>query len=480
MYDLIVIGSGLSSTFFLKKLNVNQNEKVCIINYKINKNSFRVKNDSIFIKNLPPRFNKENTFVIHEYFNKNNIKVENNCSLIGILDQGGVSNYWGYSCEFPNLNRTSFLGEGNKLDLSNSFKEIYNEYKFEGEVDIEGLKFNEKKIEPFFSRMLNIKNEKIQFFKNCSAINSHKCTKLNGNCWLECKTNATLNSNNLETVFSEFNQLNLYVEKIQKNKNFYEIFCKDSQRNDIKIMSKKIVLACGTIATTKIVSEMLNYNKSIKIYHNPMLFGCFVAKQNVIDQTNHWLSQIASKLSINNVVSKTNFRISNNLIEKKISEDFGILFNNYFTKKIFNFLKKKLIFVNLYLDSSLSNLYFKKNEFNNLIFSDRNKTKEIKKILRFHFNFLYKVLLKNKLIYPVKFYQIPGMGHDNHFTGTLPINGPIKELSVNENCELFNFKDFYIVDGSVIPSNDAHFPTGIMIANALRIGKKFEHTKSQN
>jgi choline dehydrogenase-like flavoprotein len=37
-------------------------------------------------------------------------------------------------------------------------------------------------------------------------------------------------------------------------------------------------------------------------------------------------------------------------------------------------------------------------------------------------------------------------------------------------CELNNFKNLYIIDGSVIPDNISFFPTGIIIANAHRVG----------
>ena len=84
-----------------------------------------------------------------------------------------------------------------------------------------------------------------------------------------------------------------------------------------------------------------------------------------------------------------------------------------------------------------------------------------------------KILKKNKLIYPFNFSIIPPFGNDSHFTGTIPINGKDKYLSLNENCELKGFKNLYIIDGSALPINSSKFPTALIISNAYRIGKNF-------
>ena len=56
------------------------------------------------------------------------------------------------------------------------------------------------------------------------------------------------------------------------------------------------------------------------------------------------------------------------------------------------------------------------------------------------------------------------MGHDNHYTGTIPINSKNKKLTLTENCELKNHKNLFIVDGSAIPKNMSKFPTGLIIS----------------
>ena len=83
--------------------------------------------------------------------------------------------------------------------------------------------------------------------------------------------------------------------------------------------------------------------------------------------------------------------------------------------------------------------------------------------------------MKSKnLVFPLKVYSLPPWGNDNHFTGTIPINGTNKQLSLKENCELKGFKNLFIIDGSSIPTTTLKFPTALIISNAYRIGKEFK------
>ena len=69
---------------------------------------------------------------------------------------------------------------------------------------------------------------------------------------------------------------------------------------------------------------------------------------------------------------------------------------------------------------------------------------------------------------------MPIIGNDNHYTGTIPINGNNKKLSLNTNCELKSLKNIYIIDGSAIPKNKSKFPTALIMSNAHRIGLNFK------
>ena len=75
------------------------------------------------------------------------------------------------------------------------------------------------------------------------------------------------------------------------------------------------------------------------------------------------------------------------------------------------------------------------------------------------------------MIYPIYKQFFPGYGADYHYMGTIPITNNNSDLSVNEDCELKNFKNFFIADGSVINFRSNTSPMGVIFSNAYRIGE---------
>ena len=66
MYDIVIIGSGLSSSAFLKGFDVT-NKKIGLIspsNLKIQNKNISTKLYNYLNKNLPPRFNKKILIVV--------------------------------------------------------------------------------------------------------------------------------------------------------------------------------------------------------------------------------------------------------------------------------------------------------------------------------------------------------------------------------------------------------------------------------
>lgn len=280
--------------------------------------------------------------------------------------------------------------------------------------------------------------------------------------------------NNLnKDKLNKLKNLNYFVEKIEKKNSCYKVLCKDHHEKTIVIKTKKLVLAAGTIASTKLVMQMSNYKNKINILHNPMIFGAFLAKKNLHITKNLEPSPLAAKIKTpkSNFSSIANFRSSNIIIKKKIFKKFFFM-KNFISKKIFSLFEKKILFINLYLDNKFSNLQIKieKNGMTK-ISTKKSNLHTIKNELKVNLNTLYKNLRDNNLIYPLKYSYVPNLGTDNHFIGTLPISQKNKKLTLNENCELRGYKNLYIVDGSSIPKSEIKFPTGLIIANAYRIGK---------
>jgi len=471
MYDILIIGSGLSSSAFLRGFG-NKNKKIGLIspsNFKMQNQDLPTNLYKYLYKNLPPRFIKNNINGYANYFLKNKIKVENNISIFGDLSHGGVSKYWGGSCEFPNEKQINFLNNKNKKKLINSYVEIFKENNFYGDLNFSNNKF--KKKQKFINKGLNQlfrnlvlkkKSKIVKFFNNINAKNSKT-----GNLYLPL---------NLKKLPKNVKKLNFFVTEIRKKNNFYSVLCEnDKGIGTIEIFTKKLVLGSGTVSTTKLICKMLKIRKSIKINHNPMLFGIFILKKKIKIEK-FAPSRLAAKVFDNKskLISLTNFRTSNLIIKSKIFDNFTIM-KNFFSRACYNILEKNLLFYNLYLDSNFGNLNMQLQNNNEIkIFYKTQKITKIKKKLYSEAKIIYDFLKSKNLILPFKLKFLPPWGNDNHYTGTIPINGSHNKLSLKQNCELKGHKNLFIIDGSSIPNTSVKFPTALIISNAFRIGKDFK------
>ena len=177
-------------------------------------------------------------------------------------------------------------------------------------------------------------------------------------------------------------------------------------------------------------------------------------------------SQVHLKPKRGTELFTADFRPGNKLIIDSITKFKKYLF---ILKPIFNFFRFNMIFSNTLLNSKFSNIYLKlaKDNSLNIYSKDRN----IKKVFEQTSNLVYKYLREKKKILPIKINYFPGYGADFHYFGTIQIGGKNK-LSVNENCQLYNNKNIYIIDGSVFNFNRNKYPLGLILANAKRIAKQ--------
>ena len=63
-------------------------------------------------------------------------------------------------------------------------------------------------------------------------------------------------------------------------------------------ITKKLVLGCGTLVTTKLVMDYLKINKELKINHHPRLFSLYFSKKKWINKMNFQPSHFHLKLKI--------------------------------------------------------------------------------------------------------------------------------------------------------------------------------------
>lgn len=349
--DHLVVGSGLSGLIFAKEY-LKKKRKVNIISGNVNIENYKNKTNFKFKNILPPQFKKKIDF-IKNYFFLNQIKFdEKKCNILGTLEFGGISNYWGLQIDKNIDNEIQNLSLKTQKEIKNSFVDLLKENNLMG--NYETYK-NNYILSDFFEKFLDNK-KKENFFQvdkpilaisnkysnsYLSKINNNKITKLIPNNLKKKISN--------RIVFYDF-----AVKFLRKKGNLIYVYCNDGKKTRV-LITKKIILACGTIATTKLILDYLNVKKAILIKHHSRLTTMYVSKKKLISS----LKFTPGIIQIRNLKYKftSDLRPSNNQIINNALKAYPFL---NLLKPIFLMFKNNLLFSNTLLSSKYSNLFIKK------------------------------------------------------------------------------------------------------------------------
>ena len=457
--DLVVIGTGLSGLNFIDTY-LEKNKNVNVISPNINK-LIKKKNNS---RVLPSQMaGKE--ILVENYFLSNKIEPINSCKVIGALNAGGLSDFWGLQLDsYLNKDQNNLKKKTFEL-IENSFLNFLNKYNLIGIFYKKNkiLYNNDYKIPSFLDKLIKIKDSNFECRKPILAFNKDK---LKNECQhdLEEKNDKITAKNFLKKINKKkiiFH--NYYVDQIHAKKKNIEIICKNENKV-AKFIAKKVVFATGTIVTTKIIMDFLNIRNEVKIKHHPRLFSMFISKKSIKSELKFTpsLMQIINKSKKDRYVA--DLRPGNKHITDSIIEAFPFMRPFKF---LINFLRSRLLFSNILLDPSYSDIYMKKKKNK---FELYNKSKNLLKNLKKRNKKIFNFLISNKIILPFFKTFYPGSGADYHYFGSIPFGSNAK-LCVNNNCQLKSRKNIYIIDGSVFDFKTNKYPLGLIIANARRMGK---------
>jgi hypothetical protein len=458
--DILVVGSGLSGMTFAEEY-LKKNKKINIISptIKFNKKNC-LHNTFIEKKTLPPQWKKKSDNILN-YFKYNNLTFnKKNCNILGALEFGGISNYWGLQIDKNISQDLDKFKKTTQRKIKDCFKELIEEKKLIGSFEDYN---NDYKLNNFYESLINrnYSNQNHFFEKNLIGLSNKSDTSVeiekNKKKLVKLNPNFILKKLKKKIIFHNF-----VVNKIENKKNFSIIYCKYGNKTKV-FKTKKLVLACGTIVTTKLIIDLLNINKEVPIKHHSRLISAYIFKKKIkslLDFT-PGLIEIKQKKAHNYIAD---IRPANKTIIQMISSFYLALKG---INKFLYYFKDYIIFSNILLNSRYSNLYIKKIKNNFLIFSKKRKTlKVLKNTQKKIFNFLRF----NNLVWPLYKNSYSGSGADYHYFGTIIINKKNK-LSVNENCQLKNNNSIYIIDGSVFDFKYNFYPLGLIMANAKRIAK---------
>lgn len=458
IYDILLAGSGLSSLTFAEEYT-KTNKRIDIISGNLNNKDLTNNYKFDFNNILPPQF--KNKFIAlkkYFYFNKLNFD-KKNCNIFGTMEFGGISNYWGMQVD-RNIS----------YDLGNLTKKTQNIIKKNFLSLIENKKFmgnyltykSNYKLDKSYEEVIDTNKLDKTFLieKPILAISNKKKKIMFSD--LKEKSILKLTPHNLKFKLGKKITIHNYlIEKIEKKGKLINLHCINDKNKKI-FTTKKLVLGCGTLATTKLILDFLNIHREIAIKHHPRLVTMYFAKKKLLSNLNFTPGVMQIRHKTNNYLA--DLRPSNKWIIDRSIEIFSFLKP---LKSFFYKFKNNLIFSNLLLNSSFSNLYIKKNKELYYIYSKKTDTlNKLKKSQKRIFD-----LLKSKnIILPFYKNYFSGFGSDYHYFGTMPVNSK-SAISINENCQLKKEKSIYIIDGSIFNFKKNFFPMGIIMANSKRIAK---------
>ncbi len=474
-FNLVVIGSGLSGLSFIDSY-LEKNKKINVISPEFKKFQNKSKSENSHLyndKNLPPQMkNSENN--IRDYFLMNNFSVSKNSNIMGTLEFGGLSNYWGLQIDQNILSDTKCLSKKNNIKLQKSFIEIAKKAKFIGEFSTKNEKFeNDFKVDNSFGNLLKMKNiDGFKITKPMLAISGKKLKK-------EKKVNLNLIKERINKITAKnyYNKFikkknihfhNYAVKKIFIEKKKIALVCENKSKKKI-FYAKKVVFACGTLVTTKLVMDFLKIKKEVKIKEHPRLLSLFLSKYKIKNYLNFMPSQMQIRNDSKSKSFLVDFRPGNKFIINAAVKIYKFLKPFEF---LLNYFKNYMIFSNILLGSEYSNLFIKLN--NNSKAFIYSKSKEIRPTFKNIHKKIFKLLCNKNLIYPVYKNFFSGNGSAYHYFGTIPITNKKIEMSVNNFCQLKKFPNIYIADGSVFDFKINKYPLGIIMANARRIAKEIK------
>lgn len=448
IFDILVVGSGLSSMSFIEEY-LKKKKKINIISPSFKKNykkKIKVKPDD---KGLPPQF-KKNFNKIEDYFYLNKFLFDKkNCSLLGSLELGGLSNYWGFQIDKDIGTDLDSFGSSIKKELIKCFIEILKEKSLLGNFKSYN---NDFYINKFYESLISNKKFKSGNFvinKSILAFDSKK------------KNRKKLIPN---TIFRKIKKKtivhNFFVEKISRKKGLIYLHCFNDHEKK-KFITKKLILGAGTLATTRLIMDYLNINKEVSIKHHPRLISVYLGRNRILSD----LDITPGLFQIKN--NKENFSGDIRPCSEMII-DMSLKIYTFLKpfKRFFMLFKNYIFFSNNLLSTQYSNLFIKKYEDQFKIYS---KNKNTLNILKQKQNKIFDFLKKNKIVFPFYKNFFPGIGSDYHYFGTIPVGD--KKLSVNKNCQLNKNKTIFIIDGSVLNFKKSLYPFGFVMANAKRIAK---------
>ena len=492
-FQVLMVDGGKKSSALVPKKNFIEARENDVEQWKwlIGENFYALKGQN---EASPKLRVPEHAFAFEEFRERNRV-VGKNFIAIGSLATGGLSNAWGcgvarFTTEelsnFPFSSReldSSYYRISKRIGISGGIEDDLSSYF--GLDDCSQPPISMDKLHSYIIKNYEDKKKKLklsEFILGRSRVaalsedmpNRLACN-LSGNCLWGCQRNSLYSSaGDLLDLrkYSNFHEISgLIVGKLVSSGEKWSIVEIENTGNKQRTYSaNKIIMAAGTLATTKIVLSTLNYKDPLPLLSAPnaafllwipLLFGAKRADA-------FGLGQLSFTLGLKDGVSGFVSTFSTS----------GILVSEFarkiplFRRAAIDLLRGLLsscVVGNIFLPGNLTLAQAKLDSDGGLEISGQyeDSVKFLMNEARRRLSNAYRSL--GCLLIPGSF-TIGPPGGDIHYAGTLPMREVPKIGETSQYGEVAGLNGVYVVDGACLPTLPAKSHTLTIMANADRIG----------
>lgn len=286
-----------------------------------------------------------------------------------------------------------------------------------------------------------------------------------GGCFIYCQNKTIYNAQYLLDSSSKAIYPRTKAVELSQEDGGYSLALINDRGDPLKITAKVVILAAGTIGSTRLLSTLIS-KPTFSTFHHSMIarsifFGFRQERKN-----NFPMGQYIAQIKINE--SKNAYASLTHGTSIPTSDIVDLLpFKNNFIYRLVDYFKKYLVVAMIFYSSDFSNykIQLGSGEFSFVNVELPPKFMPTHKLVLSRL----KEIMKLNRLYALPFFSsLLPQGSDIHYGGTIPI-GPKEYINCTEDCEIRGFPNLYVVDGSWMPRMPEKAHTFTIIANAIRV-----------
>lgn len=521
-FDVIIIGSGpagVSAAFPLlqKGLNVlmldaglEQSEayqtKPFLESrmYDTNQSSWMIGSDfhSLKMQNaVSPKLRIPSlSYAFNDFKERNSIEDSNFIS-VGSLAQGGLSNAWGAGVarfsnsdlkKFPvdiHLWETHYKSISERIGISGAEDDDLRDYfgvDAEASSSLPLDSNNEAILKKYTLKKEKLEAVNFKLGRSRIAVLKHdkdnrKACSSSGNCLWGCSNRSIYSAKEDISLLLKFNNFTLVsgvvVKQINEDSSVAYAFSENIRDKERRQFSgKSIILAAGTIASTRLALEYLNYRKPLNLLSSPTAAFLIWHYRNLgLNRTsNLGLGQLSYSVTSNSSIKGFGSTFGTSGIP--ISEFAAhVPLNRSSSITVLESLLSSCSIGNLFLPGDLTDASVHLTTDNKLKIEGKYK-ENVPDIMRDMHNKLGKAFkMLGSLILPGSF-KIGLPGSDIHYSGSFPMKANPNIGETFPSGLLFGTKNIYMVDGACLPVLPEKSHTLTIMANSERIATQLAYT----